>query len=481
MPTSTTNLSLYKYDTTTDGDLTFNFNDSLNDNWDKIDTAYKGLSDEKADASTVNSALALKADASTVNSALALKADKTTLHALKAYSDNGELLTDEEGLADVTKYAHSTFDLSKFTVVGSPNITNGVLSKTAGASASTSDYVTFPFDPTATSWKIIGQFDIKTFATSRLIGDPGSAIQVYLGSSGINLNVYNSGTSTNVISPVAFPAGGNTGTFDIYIQYNSGTYEIGWKRDTDPVWKTGSGQNAVVPDNSVVSILKEVAANGSFSFDLKKLEYYKNGNLTFNGNATGIDTYTIGGNTVTIPYNISSRGLKIAPASARTNITALAATQGGYAPYFTLDEINGDFTLPMGDLYSAFEPKNKWVYADQTNAISTATAIGTYDLTSAVTSVLPVNSDNYECLFRYNISRKQAGGSTNTNYTVTVSSNIVLKEVIDSAATSGGADTNDHCGQFTAIIDKTRAISLEIDSQALNSSDLYLVAYRKVN
>jgi len=46
------------------------------------------------------------------------------LHALKGYSDNGELLTDAEGLADVQTYAHSTFDLSKFTVVGSPTITD---------------------------------------------------------------------------------------------------------------------------------------------------------------------------------------------------------------------------------------------------------------------------------------------------------------------------------------------------------------------
>ncbi|MEE1043744.1 MAG: hypothetical protein UH854_07240, partial [Clostridia bacterium] len=38
------------------------------------------------------------------------------LHALKGYKDTGEILTDAEGLADVTKYAHSTFDLSKFTV-----------------------------------------------------------------------------------------------------------------------------------------------------------------------------------------------------------------------------------------------------------------------------------------------------------------------------------------------------------------------------
>ena len=46
------------------------------------------------------------------------------LHALKGYEDAGELLIDKEGVNDVISYAHSTFDASKFTVVGSPTITS---------------------------------------------------------------------------------------------------------------------------------------------------------------------------------------------------------------------------------------------------------------------------------------------------------------------------------------------------------------------
>ena len=45
------------------------------------------------------------------------------LHALKCYEDAGELLTDQNGLAFIKKYARSTFDESKFVKVGSPNIT----------------------------------------------------------------------------------------------------------------------------------------------------------------------------------------------------------------------------------------------------------------------------------------------------------------------------------------------------------------------
>ena len=62
------------------------------------------------------------------------------LHALKGYLDDGTLLTDSEGLADVKSYAHSTFDSTKFTVTGSPTITDdGVVS-----GFSSSNYINTP-------------------------------------------------------------------------------------------------------------------------------------------------------------------------------------------------------------------------------------------------------------------------------------------------------------------------------------------------
>ena len=60
------------------------------------------------------------------------------LHALKGYLDEGELLTDAEGLTDVTSYTHSTFDSSKFTAVGSPVVTSDGIA----SGFSTSNYLT---------------------------------------------------------------------------------------------------------------------------------------------------------------------------------------------------------------------------------------------------------------------------------------------------------------------------------------------------
>lgn len=655
MPTSTPNLSLYKYNTNTDGNMTFNITNSLNNNWDKIDTYCKNLSDNKADKSAVNSALALKADTSAVNSALALKADLTDLdtkanitqlHALKGYEDAGELLTDAEGLNDVIKYAHSTFDLSKFAVVGNPNITNDGIA--SGFSANNVIRLANTYDVGSyDTWMFKGEFttdDLENLSGNKAIlymnAGYGKGLgfnqykQLYLNLNSTNTNNYDIASQYVDKSTITLTA--NTRYY--YRFYFTGTQylvdistdKITWTNyitvtNSTHIWTNSS--TAVYIGNSALQY-----AIATFSFDLKEFEFIANGIPVFSGNKTGIDTikpddYTesvdaivsndgvlsystvtsslsntpttirfegevhigssttsgahsiikIGGVFMSINYATKNVGLNnqwigqgsfaynktykfIAEATATTldlwwgekgtTLTKYEKTAtvtfdtdisigdgtvkdncifdlnlikvydnglvyqpclkipytkgseqyGGkyvnaqYLPrvkdayeqglandYFTLDEVNGTYTLPMGNLYGMFEPKNKWVYADQTNAISTATAIGTYDLTSAVTSVLPVDSDSYECLFRYTISRQQTGGGTNTNYTVTVSSNIVLNEAIDSAATSGSNDTNPHGGQFTAIIDKTRAMSLNINSQALNTNNLFLVAYRKVN
>lgn len=45
MPTTTTNLNLYKYNSVTDGNSTFNIDIALNENWDKIDVDSKNKLD----------------------------------------------------------------------------------------------------------------------------------------------------------------------------------------------------------------------------------------------------------------------------------------------------------------------------------------------------------------------------------------------------------------------------------------------------
>lgn len=82
------------------------------------------------------------------------------IEAHKAYKSTGELLTDTQGLADVKSYAHSTFDSTKFTVTGSPTITDdGVAS-----GFSSSNYISTPaIDLVNKTFKL--EFVVKTPST----------------------------------------------------------------------------------------------------------------------------------------------------------------------------------------------------------------------------------------------------------------------------------------------------------------------------
>ena len=115
---------------------------------------------ERTFPSVVNSDLAF-VSAETFEREIDLKANKTLnnlseygnnrLHALKGYLDEGKVLTDAEGLAYVIKMAHSTFDSSKFTKVGTPTITDdGIYSDIDG-----SNYVSMSADfLSANTWKL---------------------------------------------------------------------------------------------------------------------------------------------------------------------------------------------------------------------------------------------------------------------------------------------------------------------------------------
>lgn len=94
------------------------------DNINKVDLTHAQVTDNLVTSIDNTSSDTEYPSAKCVYDNLETKADKSQTHALKGYSDNGELLTDAEGLADVKNYAHSTFDASKFTKVGSPVVTD---------------------------------------------------------------------------------------------------------------------------------------------------------------------------------------------------------------------------------------------------------------------------------------------------------------------------------------------------------------------
>lgn len=284
------------------------------------------------------------------------------LHALKAYSDNGEILTDAKGLSCIKSYAHSTFDRSKFTVVGSPVITeDGIAS-----GFSSSNYLTFPNLnlESADKWEIEGIVNVVSNASNSdgtwLSPRTGNGLMLpcaYSSTGGnIQYQLYlsSTGSSWDIAEDqsISFPSGHTvkcnlkfTGTQYIYTCTDL---------DTNVVKNKIINSTAKVYQSPTQIGLKRNISGLTGSIDLKQFSITVDGVEVFSGNKTGIDNYTINGNTITIPYTESITGSKIAPASSRQDI-ATVATALGSANYYTLDEDNGNFTLPQVELYGLIE------------------------------------------------------------------------------------------------------------------------------
>ena len=88
----------------------------------------------------------------------------------------------------------------------------------------------------------------------------------------------------------------------------------------------------------------------SGTIDLKYFTIEQNDVVVFSGWETGTDTYTIDDETIEIPYTLSKTGSKIVDYDYIESVQAVY-DEYGYAPYYTIDEDNETFTLPMGEVY----------------------------------------------------------------------------------------------------------------------------------
>ena len=230
----------------------------------------------------------------------------SNIRASKGYIDEGELLTDSEGLADVKNYAHSTFDLSKFTVVGSPVITDDGIA--SGFSAS--NYVTAPLtiNPTNT-YKIYLDIPFDSDISSgsgyyfRL---ENSVIELYNATDGTVQLYYrkSDGTKSRLFSMNKVA---NT-TFNVFVEFNLANLSvlIGYKKsnETNYTINTFTISNYYTLTNNI-----NIGPNLFGSIDLKQFSITVNGVEVFSGNKTGIDTIKPDNYTVVGTPTISADGI----------------------------------------------------------------------------------------------------------------------------------------------------------------------------
>ena len=142
----------------------------------------------------------------------------------------------------------------------------------------------------------------------------------------------------------------------------SNTIKIDWE-GTEAEYEAGLADGTISNDWYCYITDDETVVDFAAHTELEVQNMYKTGNVSTDitgynqlvemkssGNKTGIDTVEIGGETVEIPYTLSKTGSKIVDVAYRNKVQALY-NQEGKADYYTIDETNQNFTLPMGEIY----------------------------------------------------------------------------------------------------------------------------------
>lgn len=245
--------------------------------------------------------------------------------------ETGSVSDDEEVLSDIKKYAHSTFDLSKFTVVGSPNITDDGIA----SGFSSSNYLLVNgtgINNTATSWKIAAAFTTNLTGSAQEIWceKVSNLAQCYIRIDASNkLRIFlMADDSTTIINYVL----GSTTLSDntnylVETIYVGTSYQVLLTNISTGVTTTEASVTSAkkIRDISTLSIgvsgLVTPGNPNAGSINLKQFSITVDGVEVFSGNKTGIDTIKPDNYTVVGSPTISADG--IASGFSSSNYLAL--------------------------------------------------------------------------------------------------------------------------------------------------------------
>lgn len=262
-------------------------------------------------------------------------------------------LDDKNGYKQIWNMAHSTYDKSKVTVVGSPDITDdGIASGFSSTSYITTDIIDFQ---SASQIKFIGQFTTSsTILTRNVFGTNGTNNKCILiktnAGGGICCGLSSNGTTYDINSdttvyPYNLVANANyyvklifTGTqYLLYLSIDYNTWDL---------VATIASSTKLINKSICIGGDKSDIVYGAFngSIDLKQFSITADGVEVFNINQESSDT--IG--SVTISYKKSFDGSKIVDI---LNVALIDEVYDllGYSEYYVIDQANEKFYLPKLD------------------------------------------------------------------------------------------------------------------------------------
>lgn len=399
---------------------------------------------------------------------------ESRLHALKGYLDTGELLTDTEGLADVTSYAQSsvtgidTIKADDYTKQGSPTITDdGVAS-----GFTTNNYITKSIDGYSNTQHI--EVYVKAYWDGTTPSANASVISsLVAGFPSVSLNTSNQWSLSLTAADYTAKFAAQVGWTYFKIEQDSSAVKCYYSYDginyTQVSITGGTVSPATVSATSIViGQLKIYSLDRPYnvgSIDLNSIRFYVDGNLIWQP-------------CLKIPYTQSKTGSKIVDSLYRDRVSDMYG-QFGYAPYYTLLE-GTNYTLPQGELYGMQRTltDGQWINSELSIA-SGVTLPTTTDFTYSLANYLPNDGYDYEVLFRGSAQAPSTSGNTAA---LTVYSDIITNYVHIAYIKAANSSNSNYSAYGNVIlpIGSGRSISVISRSSAVGTFSLYAVGYRRI-
>ena len=397
----------------------------------QIATNTTNIASNTSDISTINGKI--PTDASTTNklvSAASLAASiadfankdlnnlSTTgtqkLRSLNAYANNGELLTDADGLAFIKNYAHSTFDLSKFTVVGSPNITDGGIA----SELTSSSYIDKIINNTSNnSFKFVVSFitpsslatGIKTLFINFLSGVTSNRCEVFINNGKLASSVDANGVFIAATATGSYQLSPST-KYYASLEFTGTSYKFSYSLDNNNWTQIWSVDNSTNVFQNAIRIGNNAGLNRAFdgSIDLKQFSVIVDGVEVFSGNKTGIDTIKPDDYTVVGTPTISADGILTTSTNNYVLTSSFNITNAEdfelVSPFFNFENQSLAFQQGLNWVDNNYLPSNDTCFYIQRRNLNGGMEAGIYTQNTGLWSsaVVTTNANTwYQIKFKY--------------------------------------------------------------------------------
>lgn len=375
---------------------------------------------------------------------------KSEIEPHKAYEADGDLLTDSKGLADVTAYAHSTYDSSKFTKVGSPVITDDGIA--SGFSVNNVVKLAGYWNiGTYDSWMFKGEFttgDLSNLSSSQsIVAINANYAKIFAINQYKQLFLELNTTNSSNWDICDRNNAKSTQTLNSYTKYYYRFYFTGTSYKVDISTDKRTWINYITVNSTLkiysTSTTEVYIGNSNLqyaiftgSMDLTEFSITADGVPVFSGNKTGIDTIKPDDYTKVGSPTISADGIVSGFSSSNKLYASINATSNSNSVVILKGRIKLPSTTPTTAQQIYYFQQSATAFVSQLN-INTSSNLNLYATDGTNTGSTSLNVTNY--LGQW------------INYVCKVSNNSRVIEVYTDTGAFIGSNSNNTVLSWTGI------------------------------